>query len=483
MSNHFTSIPSHNMAWNRIPSEVFDLILEDVDLETIKNVRLVNKVAAQRCLSPRFLSFASHVQTDLTEQSLWKLMARASHPVFSRAVRKLTIVADCYDHRGQNVLFELDNTPPSTWDSLLGYDVWNSREIPRSTYDLEWLRQQQTARDALSDDFIIHIMTSALESFTELQHISLQARVWTSAKERWSPYVIFAPVMVPWATHVCYLTLAAVAKSRSSVPEIDIYGSWEEDSITTDNLCLSSCQFCGVSLVELRRYLAKINEGDGIRLPFETMKLCLSTGIQVKRGSETKWLQMGYLSLFPGLSGAEEKPSHNDQAGVMRLLKATPDLRDLTMNLDGNPDIDDGVHEMFTSVADQISLPQLRKCELNRLPVTSAALLKFLEAHRDLEDLTLRKIAIPADDTFAPVFRFIGAEMLQLSTCTMSEFSYDQESIHLDREAFMRAYCPRRPYLPIEFASGGPPPPDIYIIFVPRAIVKEMEERDQDRNT
>lgn len=471
------------MAWDRIPSEVFDLILQGVDLETIKNVRLVNKVTAQRCLSPRFLSFASHIQTDLTEQSLWKLMARASHPVFSRVVRQLNMVAVCYDHRGKNVLFELDYTTRSDWNPLLAWGRPTTKETPRARYDLEWLQQQLAIREKVSDQFIMHVISSALDSFTDLQQISLQAQVWTSASERWSPYAVFAPVMVPWATHVCYLTLAAVAMSKSSVPEIDIYGKYEKDSNPTDKLRRPSWIRCGVSITELGHYFAKINDSGEVRLPFESMKLYLSTGTQTQPESEIEWLQIGYSSLLSGFSSSvweEKNPNGNDQSGVMRLLKATPDLRDLTIDLDHESlAIGNRVRRIFTSMADQTYLHQLRKCELISLPVTSAALLKFLEAHRGLEYLTLQDLSIPFDDNFDPVFHFIGAEVLELKTCTMSDLYRGDTRVNLDREAFAHAYCPHRPYLPIEFASGVPAPPDIYLIFVPQAIVKAWEENNQ----
>ncbi|KAJ5291566.1 hypothetical protein N7478_000817 [Penicillium angulare] len=455
------------MAWNHLPSEIFDMILQGADLETIKNVRLVNKVTAQRCLSPRFLSCASHIKTDLTEQSLWKVIERTAHPIFSRAVRYLTVLAVCYDHRGKHVLFEKHLTTRGYWNPL----NWRRRyglfyQTPRATYNLEWLQQQQASRDAVSDQFIIQVLTSALDSFIELKQINLQAQVMTSPNERWSPYTVLAPVILPWASHVCYLVLAAVAKGESTVPEINIYTAYERDSKPA-RFPSPNEVYCGVSIEKLSHYLDKINDGVEVRLPFGSMNVCLATERQAQFKQEPGWLQTGYASFLSVFSGsvAGESP-RDDLSGLMRLLKATPHLQGLKIEFD-HEDLAtrNEFRGIFTSVANQASFRQLKECTLIRLPITPAALLRFLEAHRDLINLTLKYLSVSSDSLWDPIFRFVGAEMTDLRWCTIDHLYHGDARIPLDRENFSKNYCPRRAYLPVEFANNGGP--DVYFIFLP----------------
>lgn len=88
------SIAKENMY---LPIVVVDKILEYLDLETIKSLRLTDRTWSELCLGPRFKSFMRHQSTDLTPQSLESLSALSCHAILRPAVKDLTIVAAVYD--------------------------------------------------------------------------------------------------------------------------------------------------------------------------------------------------------------------------------------------------------------------------------------------------------------------------------------------------------------------------------------------------
>lgn len=82
---------------DRLPPEVVERIIQYVDLDTIKSLRLTSRVLGERCLGPRFKSFLKRQTTDLTKRSLQSLCALASHPTLRPVVKNLTIMATVYD--------------------------------------------------------------------------------------------------------------------------------------------------------------------------------------------------------------------------------------------------------------------------------------------------------------------------------------------------------------------------------------------------
>lgn len=179
--------------------------------------------------SSLFIVRASTHGTDLTEFSLQNLAARALHPVFRKTVQRLTTKSVFYAHHGDYITSERWQSLLARWnvsDRLLEM-IWGNRE-PWEPQNVKWLKSQQKARDALSDEFIIKTLVTALDHFSALDLIKLQPWIAvTPGKEKKIDF--WYPVRFQWASHVSLLTLAAVSRSATAVRQLDLYGRLEPD--------------------------------------------------------------------------------------------------------------------------------------------------------------------------------------------------------------------------------------------------------------
>ncbi|KAJ5179356.1 hypothetical protein N7492_002566 [Penicillium capsulatum] len=459
------------MNWNQIPAEIFDIIVRDLELNDIKNLRLVNKASAERCLGPRLLSFASTAETDLTEQSLWDLMAHSLHPAFGPAVRKLRVLSICFDHVGKHVVFEFNSSPAPAWGGSW-WDDLRSITVPSATYDMNWLREQQQIRDSLSDQVIIDFLGPAISSFTGLENVTLRSWVTTSPGQKWPPYEGFAPVTARWTSHVCYLTLAAVAGSKTTAKSLNLFTEAETPAERGSNV-RTYPQICsGVLWRELSSHVTKIHQTYGeIQLPFDDLS------IQVR--AEDDAIKQTSTSMFPSLFSAS---SSNDEAkddfsSLTRLLRLMPGLRnlDVCFNQKGrcNPVY---YGHIFTGIA-ELSFPQLRNLHLQNLSITSAAILRFLKSHRMIHHLYLEGLSIPADEEWGPVFSFLSEEMKDLLVLVLSECFRGESQIRLYPDVFFKQYFTTRPFLPISSVNNSGP--DLHMIFPYGIAAKAAKEKGQ----
>lgn len=82
---------------SRLPAVPLDLVLENLDLASIKNLRLTSRWLSDNCLGPRFKSFLREPTTDLSRSSLDNLDALVSHPYLRSTVKSITIMALTYN--------------------------------------------------------------------------------------------------------------------------------------------------------------------------------------------------------------------------------------------------------------------------------------------------------------------------------------------------------------------------------------------------
>lgn len=142
------------MLLDRLPPEVAQLVLENLDLADIKALRLVSRFYSTKCFNRRFWQCLSFPTTDLSEESLCRFRDFAAHPTLSRAASTLTILAVAPDvHPIDGVLSaerllnqELANPEDSLWDNPKN-GSWTHPEdrMWKCGHNQEWLRAQDTA--------------------------------------------------------------------------------------------------------------------------------------------------------------------------------------------------------------------------------------------------------------------------------------------------------------------------------------------------
>ncbi|KAJ5101767.1 hypothetical protein NUU61_003989 [Penicillium alfredii] len=468
------------MLWSRLPSEIWETILQNLDLDTIKSLRLMNQCAAERCLGPRFLSYASHVETDLTEESLMALLTRALHPSFRNAVRHLTISAISYDQSGKEVLYY------NKEDSYEGRDcgiIFVSEDPPTmiplqrwpiSQHDLAWTKKQQRTRDALSNEFIIETLVCALNEFSSLDEIKLQSWIMTSPDRRWSPYEIFWPLTFPWASHVCYLVLAAMVKSTTTVRALDIFRDLNRESIPYKRCSIPAKDFA-THFAKISKISKNSDDKKDMRLLLERLALSISTGMGTKSRIYRSMLERTASLLTPSFLKSEDDEALGvgDLSGVTRLLKCAADnLQDLDLHFDHDSlDVPQTYYHLFTSIADQTHFHQLQKCRLVDLPVTVPALLRFLEKHQNMSYLTMEGLMLSHREEWHLVFKFISTNMRNLDVLCLSHLHQGGIRINMDQHVFAERYYPPGHESHGRFfavSSVNCAPPDLYFLFAPR---------------
>lgn len=402
------------MSWDCVPSEIFDAINEYLDLNTIKSLRLVSKYTSQRCLGPRFLFFASQVRTDLTSGSLQVLDKRASHPVFRNAVRCLIIQATFYDHCGH-------------YPKRRKLETFYGSRDPAN---MEWLKNLQKERNTMLDKFIIDSLVNALNQFSALDEIKIQ------------PYITIAPgINIPlrhsftfrWASHVCFLTLAAAARGSTILRQLGIYQGCEPYS--------EPGRLCSVPAREIAVHLKKIKGkrlGD-IYLPIESL------GLKV---SGEKWnpprRQGSMRSLFTGpiLNGRGGAYKSDNFSGLEQLLQCAAKLVKLCLAFDFDYHRDLSVPEsyytFFTRMADNVYLRQLKHFCLIDFPVTVNALLEFLRKHQNIVSLCMKGLCIPEGERWNPILKYINTNMLDLDALSISCLRQGAHFVELNPDPMIR---------------------------------------------
>ncbi|KAJ5113467.1 hypothetical protein N7456_002001 [Penicillium angulare] len=193
------------MSWHRIPPEIFEDIIEYLDLNSIKNLRLTTKHTAQHCLGLKFLSFASTTKLDITPKSLQAFKERASHPVFRKALHLLIIQIKFQDY---------DDTYPKFFEQAR-YQV-----SPGGPPTIEWLQTLRSERESLSDEFIIDSLVYVLNCLSYLDEIKLElCRAFSLGKIVSSN----GKGRYPWASHASALVLAAVMASSTTIRQLSMY--------------------------------------------------------------------------------------------------------------------------------------------------------------------------------------------------------------------------------------------------------------------
>ncbi|KAJ5577914.1 uncharacterized protein N7459_006878 [Penicillium hispanicum] len=399
------------MSWDRLPREVWDIILQHLDLNTVKTFRLVNRTAARGCLGSRFLAPAAIAETDLTEESLWRLVARALHPTFAYAVRQLTIVATDSIDRGRLVRYSHNGTCLYSNDHLsTASDV--ALQLPQRLRKANPETEKERSRlketyQAPSDEFIIAVLVTALDSFLQLDKVKLQSWIVALPQAKYRRASVFWNLKSQPASRACYLTLAAVARSKTPMRAMDIYHNNDRWPFHVQPSNLPTNDFVG--------HLTKISgdhDGD-MRLGLKSLGLNISAVVDIEEHHLRELAIKNSWSFTPSsFNSKNQSSSKPDPSGLIRLLRCVPDLENFNLQFNpiGHGPPNENYH-IFTGVADQVHFNHLRSFELADLPVTAHALHKFLQRHHTIRVLQITGAALPGVETWDPIFSFISAEM------------------------------------------------------------------------
>ena len=415
------------MSWDRLPRELFDEVLRYLDYDSIKNFRLVNKSASRGCLNSQFLATATEAETDLTEQSLWDLMARAMKTAFASSVRRLVITSTSSTNNNtvarysRNGMF-MNSTELSKASSKISTTPGTLSAGKKS--DPKGNVHRYGVHEPRSDEFIIKILVAALNAFTQLDEISLQSCTVPLHQSKNKHRSLLWNLKSQYASRTCYLTLAAVARSKTRVRAMNIYHNQHRWPFYAEASSSASEDFA----LDLDRIIRAGLEHS--RFGIRSLKLNLSSGVGIAdRSLATR------SSVRNMMSSYHESSLRPDTTGLIRLLQCMPDLETFSLQFsqDGRTLSGEDWH-IFTTITDKVQFQQLRICELDGVPVTAHSLCKFVQRHHHIKVLRIIGAALPGVEEWPSVFSAISCELdlqeLRLDRLRWAEtkysFWYDQ---------------------------------------------------------
>ncbi|PGH00361.1 hypothetical protein GX51_05860 [Blastomyces parvus] len=435
-----------------LPPEVVENIAENLDLGSLKCLRLASTACRILCLGPRFKSFFRQKTTDLTESSLEALCALASHPDLGPAVKHLTIMAVIYDVSEAERILSLgvrriagkldEGTVRSavhatlaqennlTFGTLrgfknsrpmIGFSRQNCDDQDRldAESDLTWLRARQKEQDGQSDESILSSLVSAFRTFTRLDSVNLDAitvwgrrdttvstlhgqdwhRIWVRASQ------VYRLSMSALATSGLVVESLAVYRNtlRCSVPSCDIMAPLE--NFDSRNIAL-----LGTSIRNLALGVSMKVETDAGKISATRKKILEQTTPGSRRLFD--WDMLG--------STDPEAVAETNFTGIARLLQFMPNLEALDLHLYRclRGDLS-GYDQIFELISQHIRLPLLKQCYLRGVYATQGALLQFLANHPFINHLDLREIYLTSG-AWEPVIDHLNSKMPTLTRLRLS---------------------------------------------------------------
>lgn len=401
---------------DRLPPEVVERIIQYVDLDTIKSLRLTSRVLGERCLGPRFKSFLKRQTTDLTKRSLQSLCALASHPTLRPVVKNLTIMATVYDtFEVQRILCIKKRRVVKR--GLKGqiyqtrYLPCTEQELSTAQSDLAWLRAQQEEREALSDESVIESLASALRLFGRLNSVDLDATViqgpnvtvWTKEGD-WHPIFMRA-------SQVYCLTMSAVARSGVAVDTLTVYRNTPRCSVPSCDITAHVEKLDADQLAVAGASIKNLALSISMRIETDIGKIAAARELRERLFHS----ELGFQSSLLGTSDPETLAEENFP-GIARLLRFIPNLETIDLHLydtlGGIPEVCDRI---FKAIAQETRLPALEQCCLRGIYASTESMLQFLENHPRIKHLDLRQVTLTSG-SWEPIFEYLGSSRMPALT-------------------------------------------------------------------
>lgn len=343
-----------NHVFAKVPQELLCMIIDDLDLNSLKKLRLVNRNLAAWCLVPSFLARCTQPRTNLSVPYIRFLAKAATHEVFGPLTKSITIHASSFakrdfDDNDDKLVEELTTTlralgtiedldiSGATPQEGMYADGASVRPQHAVTEKLRKRRKDQSYPERASDGFVI-VMRAIARSGVLVRNLT---------------------VMEPTANRRCCLQTIDLARALALMKKEG--SDFAAAAAAVKTLSLNVC--------------TRLNASGYPRLEGRRK------GFHVFRMDHHK-SQARAPSNFTGLAG---------------LLDPMENLRELKISFhnelvegphDTAPPVD-WYSEMFRLVSERVRLPRLAKVNLLMVPTTETGLLNFLTANPGLRDVTL----------------------------------------------------------------------------------------------
>lgn len=389
---------------SRVPAEVFDMILWQLDLTSIYNLRRTSTAIASDCLSPGYKRFFAHKTTSFEPNSMREALELAAHPALGPALKNLKLLTVFYDESRwawavrqtmrqiQEVwrLQELNEPNREFIEGLFGAlqrQIWQVVNLRRLRWEcLTFMRQlgsqgfsrlfaRPRALRALTLDTLTHSKVPGSEDIL--------------------PYLI--PEGMDWQGlwYLCKKSLRLVAlmglRSDINIETLSMFdsqGDMLRGMVRSADLQYFAEDFLNV-VSSSPRYL---------RCPLKNLTLVFSTYTETRAMVDSPNLldpNASDMHFLCDLSDAHIGPQvarPEDLDGVVNFLRLMPALESLDLRLFNTLR---GAPWLYCDVLSKIAsvpLPELKHLTLRGFWTTGNGLGALLRAHPNLETLNLHEI-------------------------------------------------------------------------------------------
>lgn len=391
------------MACNRIPVEVWDIILGHLDARTIKSLRLTNKRVSYCCSGPSFGKLFQHIEFELTDHGVQALHDLAVDSCWGSFVERLSLSAD------KDKSISTMQSYNSAEDRLLCYIKFSipvDNELVRSQSD-----HRLEANDAMCPPW--HVLAgdmhdeeqlkvnkwffdSLVETFRALNKVK-EISFWEDKSRGVSTPKGFRLARSFRETARLYcLTTAAILES---------------------NVVLDSFQLHFLSPIDY-------NLGSLLRVPFYSRgtpySLVKVTGLWRREGDKFSFFDARHGCLPPSLFSRPSSPDPGEQIPP-KLKPEAPNIRCLQLHVYGHPwGCEDTTTDIcvFTKFIQYLEFACVEYVSLRNVIWREHDLLPFLKENCTIRHLELSKVQIYWG-FWEPVLNFLATGMPALESLTL----------------------------------------------------------------
>ena len=421
----------------RLPPELFENILEYLGDNEIRWLRLTCKDVRDRTFH-RFRSQFTCRKTDLSANSLQRLIDISNHEQFGSAVKTVIVVAVLYDTAYLHELVEWKphfssansynnlTEPPDRLRELTTSEIAQARWEKSLLSQLEAEQhgpKVQEVRTGYGDghrpvgridvageeektQLSRTMLTIAFCQLGRLKSLVLEAAVYKVAAVRLAAYKCTDPeVMWKKASYVFHEVMTTLAESRMIVDQLNIYGGpWG---------CSVSCDI----IHEIVSFWTDQDRENTLRA-VKTLSLCVSA-----------WKTDGEIDYLVRRKAAPTVHLHRSLAGFLALCPNVEELEIQAYQRGGHPDF----RNAFESVAEEVRFPGLRSCTLGGLQLRETELIRFLQDNHRLENLKLESLTL-TQGSWTEFFRCCSNRVAELEMLTVRYLNVPQYQVLIENE-------------------------------------------------
>ncbi|KAF3917676.1 hypothetical protein AA313_de0208784 [Arthrobotrys entomopaga] len=394
----------------RLPVELFENVIQDLDLPSINNLRLSCKTLVEKSLQSFSKRYISNQYTDLSQESLHRLTVLSQHPIFGKAVKNLIIVAAIFDLSiAEGMLKTKTKTIRESRGAIhsVSYPQCTEQELADAQADVDWLRARQTERDQLGSDTVAASLAELLTAFGSLQGIYLRVDI---VQGRRTPTGSRSPTQ-EWisiwkvAAQFFDISMIAIARSGVKLDSLSIYRETRGISVPTFTIQTLLHKVDLEAFKETGKHIKKFTINTSTRVPIDAASVR-------EAAEQLEGANRAYHEVFGSSVGLYTKESPEAQAeenftGLARLLSTMPNLTVLDIHMrDCLRNNGSELYEkVFRLIVQETYFPNLQEVGLRGLSMTEETLLEFLRKHGTaLREIHLQSVTLTSGG-WVPIFK------------------------------------------------------------------------------